>query len=81
MKVRPAAVSGMLYSGEAQVLRAEVAALLRTNPADAPPPKALVAPHAGCVYSGPVAATAYNPIRPRANQFDRKALTGTGNAL
>lgn len=58
--VRPAAVAGAFYPADAARLREEVAALLAAaSPPGAPPPAALIVPHAGYVYSGPVAATAY----------------------
>jgi AmmeMemoRadiSam system protein B len=60
-RVRPAAVAGAFYPADPARLRAEVAALLAAAPAvPAPPPAALIVPHAGYVYSGPVAATAYS---------------------
>lgn len=59
-RVRPAAVAGVFYPADPARLRADVAALLAAaSPATAPPPAALIVPHAGYVYSGPVAATAY----------------------
>lgn len=58
--VRPAAVAGAFYPADAARLRREVAALLAAaSPPVAPPPAALIVPHAGYVYSGPVAASAY----------------------
>jgi hypothetical protein len=60
--VRPAAVAGLFYPGEAAALRALLAEQLAGNPARGPAPKALIAPHAGYVYSGPVAARAYNLV-------------------
>lgn len=63
MSVRPPAVAGTFYPGTAHELAATVDALVASA---APPPgrapKAVVVPHAGYVYSGPVAATAYATI-------------------
>lgn len=60
-RVRPAAVAGYFYPADPARLRAEVAALLATAPTPpAPPPVALIVPHAGYAYSGSVAATAYS---------------------
>ena len=50
--VRPAAVAGMFYPGEARALAAEVRDLLGSVEQSAPRlgyPKALVVPHAGYV--------------------------------
>jgi AmmeMemoRadiSam system protein B len=44
--------------------------------ADEPVPKALVAPHAGYVYSGPVAASAYARLAPAADRIRRVVLLG-----
>jgi MEMO1 family protein len=63
-KIRPAAVAGSFYAGHPQRLRATVADLLAAAPASAgASPKALIAPHAGYVYSGGVAATAFATLR------------------
>jgi len=60
-RVRPAAVAGAFYPSDPARLRAEVAGLLGAAPAvGSAPPAALIVPHAGYVYSGPVAATAYS---------------------
>ena len=61
-RVRPAAVAGGFYPAEpGEVRRALEAAFADAvpPPAGAPVPKALVVPHAGYVYSGAVAASAY----------------------
>jgi AmmeMemoRadiSam system protein B len=65
--VRRPAVAGLFYPASAAELSAQVASLLeaarRTCPAGGGPPaapvKALIAPHAGYVYSGPTAAAGY----------------------
>ena len=63
--VRPAAVAGAFYPGDPRVLAAQVDELVGTG-GDAEPrfgfPKALVVPHAGYVYSGPVAGRAYREL-------------------
>lgn len=58
--IRPAAVAGTFYPADPARLHDQVDALLRTAaPPPAPAPRALIVPHAGYAYSGPVAATAY----------------------
>ena len=60
LRVRPAAVAGRFYPGERAALAAELDAMLAAAPAASGlRPKALIVPHAGYVYSGPIAASAY----------------------
>ncbi len=60
-RIREPAVAGAFYPASPRVLEDLVRNLLdRARPlAPGPRPKALVVPHAGYVYSGPVAATAF----------------------
>lgn len=60
--VRPPAVAGAFYPGEAHALARDVDAMLAEARRSQVRPKALVVPHAGYVYSGPVAATAYKAL-------------------
>jgi MEMO1 family protein len=51
--------------------------LLREAPApSAPAPKAIIAPHAGYVYSGPIAASAFRAVAPAAAAIERVVLLG-----
>jgi len=77
--VRKPEVSGLFYPAEKSTLSRVVADLLRGAPAPAstdPPPKALIAPHAGYVYSGPVAASVYARLRSWQGRFERVLLLG-----
>ncbi len=75
--VRPAAVAGRFYPGHPLDLRQLISALLANCPAaSTPPPKAIVAPHAGYIYSGPVAASAYALWRNPADSTHRVVLLG-----
>jgi hypothetical protein len=79
MRVRAPAVAGSFYPADPAELRAVVARCLAE--ASAPPepeplPKALVVPHAGYVYSGPVAATAYQRAARLAGRVSRVVLLG-----
>lgn len=59
-RVRPPAVAGTFYPATSEILQAELKTLLdAARPLPVGRPKALIAPHAGYIYSGPVAATAY----------------------
>jgi len=72
---RPAAVAGAFYPGEPRELAAVVDRLLAgTTPAPPNKVKALVVPHAGYIYSGPIAASAYGRLVGRA--IERVVLLG-----
>jgi AmmeMemoRadiSam system protein B len=76
-KIRPAAVAGSFYPGDPARLDAEVARLLsQVPPSGGASPKALIAPHAGYVYSGAVAATAFAQLRGRADATTRVVVIG-----
>ncbi len=75
--IRQAAVAGQFYPGTAKELTAEIERYLAlAMPPAGPTPKAIIAPHAGYVYSGLVAATAYARLRPAAGQVRRVVLLG-----
>lgn len=77
--VRPAAVAGLFYPSSPPALQRELAACLaqaRPAPMDAPTPKMLLVPHAGYVYSGPIAAQAYARLSPARDRIRRVVLLG-----
>src|SRR5258708_3327126 len=77
--VRPAAVAGTFYPGDPRSPAAEVDDLIGGVEQLAPRlgfPKALVGPHAGYIYSGPVAARAYDVIAPARGIVKRVVLLG-----
>ena len=83
--VREAAVAGQFYPGTKAELDATVRNFLDhaeagqdSGPAVVPPavPKAIIAPHAGYVYSGAVAAAAYALLTPAAATIKRVVLLG-----
>ena len=81
--IRPAAMAGHFYPSEPHELRRTVARYLD---ACAPslgflPGHALIAPHAGYVYSGAVAAQAYAAIAPFAKQLRRIVLIGPAHRI
>jgi MEMO1 family protein len=77
MVVRPSAVAGQFYPGNADRLRKQVVDLLANI---AMPikniPKALIVPHAGYVYSGATAAAAFATLRNGAEMITRVVLIG-----
>lgn len=77
--VRPAAVAGLFYPADAATLARDLRELLETTPEVLPSrgfPKALIVPHAGYVYSGAVAAQAYDLLRPARGIIRRVVLLG-----
>jgi AmmeMemoRadiSam system protein B/AmmeMemoRadiSam system protein A len=77
--VRPAAVAGMFYPGDARALAVEVDDLLGGVEQPLPRlgyPKALVVPHAGYIYSGSVAARAYDELAAARGSVRRVVLLG-----
>lgn len=75
--VRPPAVAGTFYPADAISLSMQIRAFLGEAGQDVgAPPKALIVPHAGYIYSGPVAAHAYAHIQPLKNTIERVVLLG-----
>ena len=77
VRTRPAAVAGLFYPADPVRLQTEVLELLgAAAPASRVMPKALIAPHAGYVYSGRVAGAAFAKLRARAQTITRVVLIG-----
>lgn len=75
--VRPAAVAGTFYPDSPAVLASELRGFLAAAAmASGARPKALIVPHAGYVYSGPVAAAAYAQLAPLRGTVTRVVLAG-----
>lgn len=67
-RVRLPAVAGLFYPGDPARLVAAVEGYLdqaTERPSDRPRPKAVIAPHAGYEYSGPIAGSAFRALAPR----------------
>ncbi len=81
--VRPPAVAGFFYPGEANELRETVDALLESAPRKGSTEKlkALIVPHAGYAYSGPVAAVAYKLLQAIAERVRRIVLLGPAHRV
>jgi MEMO1 family protein len=78
MTIRPPAVAGSFYPDRADGLRAAVEGFLagaQAWPAERAP-KAVIAPHAGYVYSGPVAGYAFAALRAAATTVRRVVVIG-----
>jgi MEMO1 family protein len=77
--VRPPAVAGLFYPGDSRALATEIDDLIGDVESFAPRlgfPKALIAPHAGYIYSGTVAAHAYDGLAPARGIIKRVVLLG-----
>ncbi|MDN3518484.1 AmmeMemoRadiSam system protein B [Aquisalimonas lutea] len=75
--VRRPAVAGRFYAADPRALRREVDDLLASaEPGSPPVPKAVIAPHAGFMFSGPVAAAAYRRLEPAAGRIARVVVIG-----
>lgn len=85
--VRTAAVAGYFYPGDAHELATTIDAMIDTAaaagavPVNAPRPVALIAPHAGYVYSGPVAASAYARLLPWRGDISRVVVVGPAHRV
>ncbi|MFA6166658.1 MAG: AmmeMemoRadiSam system protein B [Gemmatimonadaceae bacterium] len=76
--VRRAAVAGMFYPNNSTELEQTLTDLLAhpEGAALARPPKALIVPHAGYIYSGPIAASAYAQLASLRGRIRRVVLLG-----
>jgi len=82
--VRPAAVAGSFYPGDAGTLAAEVSSYLaeaRAAGGGVRAPKAIIAPHAGYMYSGPIAASIYSRLAPLRGTVRRVVLAGPAHRV
>ena len=77
VKIRPPAAAGLFYAGDPRRLQATVSELLGSVPRSTNVmPKALIAPHAGYVYSGRVAAQAFATLCEAGQSVKRVVLIG-----
>ncbi len=82
LSVRPPAVANAFYPGNSSILRAQIQEFLELVPLSSDGvPKAIIAPHAGYVYSGPVAGFAYKPILSAREQITRVVLLGPAHRV
>ncbi|MCG6937950.1 MAG: AmmeMemoRadiSam system protein B [Gammaproteobacteria bacterium] len=83
--IRPPAVAGTFYEGNSQALADNVNVLLDDARLESgssiagetrPLPKAIIVPHAGYIYSGPIAAAAYARLTKASGTIKRVVLLG-----
>lgn len=83
-QIRQPAVAGTFYPANARRLQEMVQGFLETAVAPPTPPmtpKAIIAPHAGYIYSGPIAGSAYAQLAPLRGQVTRVLLLGPAHTL
>src|SRR6185369_4513337 len=81
-RIRPAAMAGSFYPGESSALAAEVAGYLADACAEGhAAPKAIIAPHAGYMYSGAIAGSIYARLAPLAGKIARVVLAGPAHRV
>jgi AmmeMemoRadiSam system protein B len=84
VRVRPPAVAGSFYPADGSELRSYVEHALEHvgGPTGrSATPKAVIAPHAGYVYSGPIAASAYARVRAARDRVSRVVLLGPAHRV
>lgn len=81
--IRRAAVAGFFYPHDPRVLHTQVAELLALAlpPETSASPKVLVVPHAGYIYSGPVAATAFALLERIRHRISRVVVIGPAHRM
>jgi AmmeMemoRadiSam system protein B len=79
--IRSPAVAGLFYSADARQLAQDVKHLLAAAKSHAFRPKALIVPHAGYVYSGAIAASAYASLNAIAATIKRVVLLGPAHRV
>lgn len=80
--IRKPAVAGLFYPSDPRALRAQLEDFLGAvpDPAEAAP-KAIIAPHAGYIYSGPIAASAYARLKLARDHIRRVVLLGPAHRV
>lgn len=81
MKVRMPAVAGVFYPDDRAGLREMVNGFTASPPEGFGHPKALIAPHAGYVYSGPIAGSVYALLAPLRDIVRRVVLVGPSHRV
>lgn len=79
--IRQPAVAGLFYPDDPAELRQMVNTLLSTSRTRISPPKALIVPHAGYIYSGAIAAKAYATLDSVKDKIRRVVLLGPAHRV
>lgn len=78
---RPPAVAGSFYPAHPEQLQQLVNQYLNDAKTDAKAPKAIIAPHAGYIYSAPIAASAYARLASVRDKITRVVLIGPSHRV
>lgn len=78
---RQPAVAGSFYPANPEQLHSMVDQYLNAAASDEKAPKAVIAPHAGYIYSGPIAATAYARLKQARDRITRVVLIGPSHRV
>ena len=78
---RAPAVAGLFYPADPEVLGNQVNHYLDEAHPTKLVPRALIVPHAGLQYSGPIAATAYKTLEPIRSQITRVLMLGPSHRV
>lgn len=81
MQCRFPAVAGLFYPDNADELSSMISGFLAETKQNAIQPKAIISPHAGYIYSGSVAASAYAQLIPYADQIKTVILLGPSHRV
>ncbi len=75
--IKPPAVAGLFYPADPEILHQDIQNYLMQAP-EKPVnrPKAVIAPHAGYIYSGPIAGSAYACLREVSSEISRVIILG-----
>ena len=80
LRIRPPAVAGTFYPAQREAIAKDISTLLAAAqtriPSTAQIPKAIIVPHAGYIYSGPIAASAYACLLAARTIIKRVVLLG-----
>jgi len=80
-QIRDPAVAGLFYPDDPIVLQQQLEGFLSQERHVETSPKALIVPHAGYIYSGPVAASAFSQLIPIRDQIERVILLGPAHRV
>jgi len=79
--IRQPAVSGLFYPADEATLRDMVEDFLAATTPEGEVPKAIIVPHAGYIYSGPIAASVYARLAAVRSRIRRVVLLGPSHRV